>query len=212
MHFGPPAAFTLNQNHRVTTRWLGFVAWAVVAAGAGAWALGLFEPDSAPERSATADPAVLPGGDLPRMVRAELPPVAPVLAPATTADRFKLVGLVAPGLTAQRMSAPASEGIALISVDGKPARAFSVGATVDGDTVLQQVSSYGATLGPRGGGAAVSLQVEVPPSPAPVPTTGSVSESQRPISKHPPLPAPTWSAPQNSVGGTAVPGDGSWTR
>ena len=40
-----------------------------------------------------------------------------------------------------------SGGVALISVDGKPAKPYFVGATVEGRLVLQSVNGRKATLG-----------------------------------------------------------------
>jgi general secretion pathway protein C len=50
---------------------------------------------------------------------------------------FVLSGVLAEG---------AHGGAALISVDGKPAKPYAVGATVDGNLVLQSVSARRATL------------------------------------------------------------------
>jgi general secretion pathway protein C len=78
--------------------------------------------------------------------------------------RFQLIGVVAP-----RARASAAEGVALIAVDGKPARAYRVGAVVEGQTVLQAVAVRSAQLGPRNGVTQVSLNL-APPAP---PTTGA---------------------------------------
>ena len=86
-------------------------------------------------------------------------------APVARADsRFKLVGVVAapsPAATAQ--------SVAVIAVDGKPARAFRVGAAVDGDTLLLAVRARSIDLGPRGGPIAGTLEL-APLAPA---ATGS---------------------------------------
>ena len=55
-----------------------------------------------------------------------------------TSSRMTLVGVVADAHSA---------GVALIAVDGKPAKPFRVGATVDGSLVLQSVGARKATLG-----------------------------------------------------------------
>jgi general secretion pathway protein C len=91
-------------------------------------------------------------------------PVVPVAAaaPAPVVDtRLTLLGVVSPrGSRAQR------EAMALISVDGKPARTYRVGAVVDGNRVLQSVSLRGAEIGQRGGPALVSLSLPAAPAPA----------------------------------------------
>jgi general secretion pathway protein C len=64
---------------------------------------------------------------------------AAVTAPEpAVGSRLTLVGVVADAHSA---------GVALISVDGKPAKPYRVGATVDGRLVLQSVSARKAALG-----------------------------------------------------------------
>jgi general secretion pathway protein C len=219
------ADHTLGYNFRVTTRRLAFVVTAAVAVGAGAWALRLFVPaGSAPAPVNTVEPAVPTSSDQARAVGADLPPAAPGAASVTTGNRFKLVSVAAPVV-----SVPGSEWLALIAVDGKPPRAFPVGATVEGDIVLREVSARGATLGTRGGGTAIAL--EVPPAPVPIaetapePTADSGLVSQTPTigtvesrddlppslgSKYLPIPERTWSAPDKPADGTLAPDDGRW--
>lgn len=97
--------------------------------------------------------------------------VAPVAIAA--ASRYALLGVVA---------GPHGAGVALISVDGKPARPFEVGATVDAQLVLKSVASRQATLaGGVDAPAAVTLELpsikrlpaparaESPPAPMPMP-------------------------------------------
>ena len=197
----------------------------MVAVGVGAWALRPFVPaGSAPSRTNMVDPAVPNNSGQTRGVGAYYPPpAAPVVAPVTTGDHFKLVGVVAP-----RDSVPGSEWIALIAVDGEPARAFGVGATVEGDVVLREVSARGAILGQREGSMAMTLEVSPAPAAgtAPVPTAGSGLVSQVPIdssvesrdalpsarSKYLVHPPQTWSEPANPVDATAKPEDGRWRR
>jgi general secretion pathway protein C len=52
--------------------------------------------------------------------------------------------------------------MALIAVDGKPARPFRVGATIDEGLVLQAVEGRRARLGP-GVDAPSTLTLELPP-------------------------------------------------
>jgi general secretion pathway protein C len=99
------------------------------------------------------------------------------------ASRFKLLGVAAP------REGGDSTGLALIAVDGKPARGFKVGTVIEGDLVLQSVHPRGAALGTKGAAPAVSLELPpvagaqstpraAPPSTAmpggPVPGTGSI--------------------------------------
>jgi general secretion pathway protein C len=141
------------------------VVWAACAASAVAWGLRL----SGSTMSVPANAQLLAAdqslrGDPLRLF--SLPPVA-TQAAAPQASRFKLVGVMAP-LDASAASPGAKGkgaalGVALLSTDGKPARAYRVGAAVDGDWVLQAVSQRGAQLGPRG--EAASLQLELPALP-----------------------------------------------
>jgi general secretion pathway protein C len=100
-------------------------------------------------------------GDLSRLLGAG-PAAAPAAAdvPAADADaasRFKLVGVMAPRKGSR---AGNQAGLALIAIDGKPAKAYAVGATVDGDMLLQRVSLRSAAIGPADGAAMI---LEVPP-------------------------------------------------
>lgn len=72
---------------------------------------------------------------------------------ASLASRFNLLGVVA---------ARSHRGAALIAVDGKPARPYRVGATIDEGLVLQSVQGRRAVLAATAGGPAV-LTLELPP-------------------------------------------------
>lgn len=135
------------------------VLWAAVAASAVYWGLQLFVPGTpAPAHAAVAGMTTPPRGDLTRLLGADVAPA--VAAAPTPSARFHLIGVVAP-----RSAAAAREGVALIAVDDKPARAYRVGSVIEGNTVLQAVRARGATLGPQGGPANLSLDIP-PPAPA----------------------------------------------
>jgi len=235
--FGPhpvanPSDRTLNHSLGVMNRSLAFIAWALVAVLAVAWALGSFDPSqSAPSHRSLVGPAVHASVSMTRAARAEPSPVEPPPeAPAMSADRFKLVGVVSRGPVSRVSSPTPIEGIALIAVDGKPARAFRVGATVEGDMVVREVSQFGAILGPQGGGVAIPLQVSSPPmapiAMAPATTTRFEPTPQIAVeppslspevlrelgTKYPPLQLQAESATQDAVDGSAKSADGSWTR
>lgn len=72
---------------------------------------------------------------------------------AALAARVQLLGVVAPRGSSN------GPGVALLVVDGKPARAFKTGYAVDGDLIVQTVSQQGVEIGPRGGPAALSLEL-----------------------------------------------------
>lgn len=138
------------------SRLLSLLIWALVAAGAVFWGLRLFtRPSPVPGGAVVATAPAAATGDLDRLLGA--PPVQAVAEAAVVqADsRFKLLGLVAP--RAGRLSGQGS-GLALISVDGKPARAVAVGREVEaGGLRLLAVSQREADLGLAGGAPSVKL-------------------------------------------------------
>ncbi len=138
-------------------RLLAFVIWAAVAASAVFWLLRLWASSpAAPAHTVAVTTATPPRGDLDRVFGAP-PTAAPTAAPMepALASRFKLLGVAAP------REGGDSSGLALIAVDGKPARGFKVGTVIDGDLLLQSVHPRGAALGAKGAVPAVSL--ELPP-------------------------------------------------
>lgn len=173
-------------------RLTAFVVWALVAATAVFWGLRLFaRPQSAPAFATTVGEATALRGDLSRLFGAA--PVAVTNAPAAPelASRFKLLGVMAPKASGET---PAQRvGYALIAVDGKPARPFAVGATVDSGLVLQSVSLRTAAIGPAEG--APALRLEVPPLPTPatgtLPPIADGSVVSAPPAVPPPVPAAT---------------------
>ncbi|CAD5372573.1 conserved hypothetical protein [Rubrivivax sp. A210] len=146
----------------MTARWMSLVVWALAAASALFWGLRLFvKAPQAPAATQLAEPGAGQRGDLTRLLGIDPPPpqVADDGEPATDA-RFALIGVVSP-----RSPQAAREGLALIAVDGKPPRAYRIGAVVDGQNVLKTVSARGASLGPRDGAAAIALDL-APVAPA----------------------------------------------
>lgn len=146
----------------MSVRWWVGVVWALAAGSAVFWGLKLFvTPEPAPAHARLAEAGVALHGDLTRLLGADAPPPAPAEDAAPVADaRFQLVGVVS-----TRTPQAAREGVALIAVDGRPPRAYRVGAVVEGSTVLKSVAARGATLGPRDGPAAINLNLP-PPAPA----------------------------------------------
>lgn len=198
-----------------------------VAAGVAAWAPNGFmaQGSDAAETAAAGAPLNL-RRDVPAAVTTTAPdsvavgaaPSAPAIAPVGAGERYKLVGVMISG----------NERMVLISVDGKPARMFRVGETVDGDIVVLGASERGTTLGPRVGGAAMALEMSqaLPAATvaAPAPTAKAVprapladgsAQSQDVLrklgSKHAPLQPPKTSAPQKPIDDTVTPvDDGRW--
>ncbi len=128
--------------------------WIWAAIGVAAWAVLVFMPQSN-------DPTDTGSAGTGLTKHNAAPAVAPhstagMLSAKTATDRFKVVGMMNSG--AQR--------IALISVDGQPARMLRVGDTIDGNVVLRDVSERGASIGSREGGTAISLGLSqaIPPT------------------------------------------------
>ena len=155
----------------MVARLFSFVVWALVAAAVVFWGLRLFtRAPVAPPNAVVASETATAGGDLTRLLGAPTAPApaaaAQVAAPEASA-RFRLLGIMAP-----RRGAPSAtgHGVALIAVDGKLPRAYTVGSRLDGDWVLQSVSLRTADIGPSA--AAPALRLELPV--LPVAATGTL--------------------------------------
>jgi general secretion pathway protein C len=138
-----------------------FVIWALVAATAVFWGLRLWaRAPTAPAYAVAVGDAAAVRGDLTRLLgAAPVTTAAAVMAPEA-ASRFRLLGIMAPKAVAG--AASATHGVALIAVDGKMPKAYSVGASVDGDLVLQSVSLRTVSIG-AGTGGAQAITLELPP-------------------------------------------------
>lgn len=143
----------------VQSRWpprLATLALWLLAAGSGVyWGLRIAPQSSsaavaAPIRAPLAvDPAAVA-----RLLGANPVAASPGALPTVSmASRFNLLGVVA---------ARSRRGAALIAVDGKPARPYRVGSSVDEGLVLQSVEGRRAVLSASAGGPAV-LTLELPP-------------------------------------------------
>ncbi len=126
------------------------VYWGLKWPGAGApsAASSLLVADAAPTNPQALARA-LGGGN------AVAAPQAAVVAAARVAGRLSLVGVVANR---------SRGGAALISIDGKPARPYRVGARVEDGLVLQSVAARRAVLADSLQGPA-SLTLDLPPLP-----------------------------------------------
>jgi len=189
-------------------RLAAFVVWALVAATAVFWGLRmLVRPQIAPAYTVSVGDAGALRGDLAKLLGAT--PSSPGAAQAAPtpelASRFKLLGVMA---GKQRDGS----GFALIAVDAKPARAFPVGAKLDGELVLQSVSLRTASIGPAQGTAAVTLEVPALPSAATgtLPGVGDAVKfgagSAMPAPPPPASPQPPAPLPLPAVGRPALPG------
>jgi general secretion pathway protein C len=169
-------------------RFIAFVIWAAVAASAMFWALRLGASSPvAPAHTVAVAAAAAPRGDLTRLFGAapmrDAGSPNPIVA-TPLSSRFRLLGVAAP-----RQGGDLT-GLALIAVDGKPARSYAVGKPVDGDLVLQSVHARGARLGAKGAAPQVTLELPLLPPPA----TGSL-----PLPQAPGTPPATTGAPVSAA-------------
>ncbi|MCY7315275.1 MAG: hypothetical protein LH480_06520 [Rubrivivax sp.] len=168
----------------MSVRWFTFVVWAAVAATALFWALKLTVRSApTPSQLQVADGSAAVRGDLTRLLGVDALAPQPDAAPTAAAEaRFSLLGVVSP-----RSPQAAREGVALIAVDGKPAKAFRIGAVVDGQTVLQSVEPRGASLGLPDGPSQMALRI-APPTAAAVGTLPSAMQPGMPQTSGAPPP------------------------
>jgi general secretion pathway protein C len=141
----------------MSSRWTGFFIWALVAASTAFWGIKIFAATRPVPAGAQAPQAIAANGPMERLFGAVV--VAAVAAPAQhpESERFQLVGLIA---TPEGTESPG--GVAIVSVDGQPAKPFHVGATLDGNTTLLVVAKRTADFGPSGGPSSFSLQLPEP--------------------------------------------------
>ena len=150
-----------------TVRGATFALWALAAASAAFWGLKLGGAGSgvqAPLPPARAVVSVDPAA-IGRLLGG-VPTAAAAPAQPTLASRFQLVGVAA----GERSGA----GAAVIAVDGKPARPYRVGTSLDQGIVLQSVHGRSATIAANMSSPPLltlelpSPRTDVPAFPAPV--------------------------------------------
>jgi general secretion pathway protein C len=133
-----------------------FVIWSLVGATAVFWALRLAaSPPQVPAYAVAVGNAVAVRGDLGRLFGIAPRPTATAQAAPEAPSRFKLIGVMAP----RDRDRQDEHGVALIAVDGKPPKPFTVGAHLDSDLVLQSVGLRTASLGPAQGTRSVLLEL-----------------------------------------------------
>jgi general secretion pathway protein C len=102
-------------------------------------------------------------GDFRRLFVANQPDnAAPTVNPGAASQllaRVRVLGAVAPlpGRT---------DGVALLSIDGKPPRAIRIGQVIDGEMVLLGLNQRQAEIGPAGGPVMASIELPRLPPPA----------------------------------------------
>lgn len=171
-------------------RLLSFLVWALLGCSGVFWALQLLaRPLPLPAHAAPAGDSALPRGDLSRLLGST--PVGAPSEPAPVAgeSRFRLLGVVSP--KGGDVGAHRGEGVALIAIDGAPARPVRVGAAVDGELRLLALDARSASLG-QGGVTTMTLRLEAPAAAAtgtpsvavPTPTAAGLTAPEAPA---PPL-------------------------
>jgi general secretion pathway protein C len=193
-------ARSFHHNRRMFARLSAFVIWSLVAATTMFWALRFTaSPPRAPAYAVPVDRSAPAHGDLARLFG-----VAPLVTAANearpeAASRFRLLGVMA--AKAKSRGESSDYGFALIAVDGKPAKAFGVGARLENGLVLQSVGMRSASLGPAQGERSMLLELPTLPAPATgvLPPSGAATLPAR-IAPRLPVPAP--GAP---IVGTPVP-------
>lgn len=161
-----------------------FVIWALVALATVFWGMRFFvRPNPVPANAVVVSESAQVRGDLSRLLGAE--PVAAVAAAPQMSSRFRLLGVMAAKSSPQGMT----PGVALISIDGKPARAFASGARVEDQLVLQNVSLRSASIGSAQGGSTFVLEIPALPAPATGALPKLAIESATPVTPPQPVPA-----------------------
>ncbi len=142
-----------------TVRLTTFLLWALAAGSAAFWILQNVNADvndssnantkPAARASSTQEPNLTPQV---AMALGAKNPVAPTAAGAMSAlqARLQLQGVLAVGAT---------RGAALISVDGKPAKPYSVGSAIEDGLEVTAVAARSASIGTNG---AAAFTLELP--------------------------------------------------
>ena len=142
-----------TRSHQPWGVRLGTLAiWALAAASAAYWGLRLTaRPPGMPAPTAAPAPVAADMQAMARLLGA-VTAQTPQAAAAPVSSRFALVGVLA--------GQQGGSGAALIAVDGKPAKPYRVGATVDAGLVLQSLGPRQARLGAgQEGVATVTLEM-----------------------------------------------------
>ena len=156
----------MNDNRPMPARMSAFAIWSLVAASLVFWGYRLWAaPTAAPAGVRFVSESLVTRGDLTRLLGAAQVPAGVAQSPLAQASRFRLLGVLAPR-QADAGAKPSHAGVALIAIDGKPARAYTVGSRLDGDMVLQSISLRSAAIGPAQGAAVQVLQLPPPSAPA----------------------------------------------
>jgi general secretion pathway protein C len=157
----------MNTDHNgrnMASRLFALIVWAAVAASVAYWGLRwLSRPAAVPAHATPVSLDAAVRGDIHRLLAAPkvVAGVAQIQSEAQAlAGRLKLLGVVA----SRNETDPQS--VALLSMDGKPARAVRIGMAIDGGYVLRTLSQRSAGIGQPDGPVAVNLDLPLMPPPA----------------------------------------------
>lgn len=140
----------------MAARWTAWWVWAALAASLVFWVLRLgARPEPLPARVQTVASEQSTRGEILRLFANPAPASATPAMQATASSRMRLLGVVAGADDDAR-------GWAVLSIDGQPARTIKVGATVDGDWVVQTVTNRRVEIGPSGSAAVAVLELPLP--------------------------------------------------
>lgn len=143
-----------TRSHQPWGVRLGTLAiWTLAAASAAYWGLRLTaRPPGMPAPTAAPAPVAADMQAMARLLGA-VTAQTPQAAAEPVSSRFALVGVLA--------GQQGGSGAALIAVDGKPAKPYRVGATVDAGLVLQSLGPRQARLG-AGQEGVTTVTLEMP--------------------------------------------------
>lgn len=126
-------------------------------------------------------PEAPPPASLSRLFGTQAAPAEQPLAAVPGNARYRLIGVVAPR-SAQLQS---ERGVALLTIDGGPAKAYRVGDLVDGELRLLAVEPRAVGLGQAG-----VVQIQLSLSELPAASTGSLPALPGPAVPMPAIPVP----------------------
>jgi general secretion pathway protein C len=150
------------------SRAAAFLIWALVAATVVFWLLRLMAQGPSIQQATLASPQALPSrAELSRVIGSTPVAATPAASPELS-SRFVLTGVMAPKQSAAgaAQSPAQGAGLALIAVDGQPAKPYALGATLDHNLVLLAVTLRTASIGPQGGSPVLILELPALPPPA----------------------------------------------
>ena len=173
--------------------------WGLAAASVVFWAMRLVTTTAPiPEGTRLAMNGPLAGGDLSRLLGAPRVEAIPVAAPGpAAASRFRLTGIVSTNNSRSHDGGRRGPGVALISIDGAPVRAYRVGDALDSQFSLWSVALRSARIGDPSGTGTEAFVLELP-APA-APATGTLASAGAPL-------APTAAVPGPAAGYSSLAG------